>query len=39
MESIKLNEDIGVKLTLINNKKKDIDSVKCKINIKIDKGK
>ena len=39
LESIELNEDIGVKLKLIDDKKKVIDSVKCQINIKIDKGK
>ena len=39
LESIELNEDIGVKLKLIDDKKKVIVSVKCQINIKIDKGK
>jgi YbbR domain-containing protein len=34
LESIELNEDIGVKLKLIDDKKKVIDSVKCQINIK-----
>jgi hypothetical protein len=30
LESIKLNEDIGVKLKFINNKKKDIDQLNVK---------
>ena len=34
MESIKLNEVIGVKLKLIDDKKNDIDSVKCKKTLK-----
>ena len=39
LESIKLNEDIGIKLKLIDDKKKDVDSARCKISIKIEKGK
>ena len=38
LESIKLNEDIDVKLKLIDDQKKDIDMAKCKIKIKIEKG-
>ena len=37
LELISLNEDIPIKLKLIDEQKKDIEGAKCKINIKIEK--